>query len=129
MPSAAVRPYLIPTSTPNGTEPSGNAATFDPLLILRAAVTADLQAAVSANSNAAPGVRRRGSPQQGRALETLGHAVEYLIDSRMFQLGDTSRENETEAVQVLMRLSRLVFNECPEVVSLQTRLRRLFERR
>jgi len=69
-------------------------------------------------------VRRRGSLEQGRALESLGHAVEYLIDSRMFHAGDLNPQVELEAVQILMRMSREVFAECPEVVSLRRRFRR-----
>jgi len=74
-------------------------------------------------------VRRRGSIQQGRALETLGHAVEYLVDSRLFQVEDDNQRAEQEAVQILMRASRAVFAECPEVVSLRTRLRRWMQDR
>ena len=73
-----------------------------------------------------PSVRRRGSIEQGRALETLGHAVEYLIDSRMFQLGEVNQRDENEAVQILMRMSRAVFEECPEVVPIRQRLKRWF---
>jgi hypothetical protein len=69
-------------------------------------------------------VRRRGSVAQGRALEMLGHSVEYLVDSRLFQAGDHNQRAEQEAVQILMRLSRAVFAECPEVVSLRKRLGR-----
>lgn len=68
--------------------------------------------------------RRRGSPAQGRSLESLGHAVEYLVDSRLFQMDDQGQRDEAEAVQILMRLSRAVFAECPEVVSIHERLRR-----
>ena len=75
-------------------------------------------------SPASEPVYRRGSPEQGRALEMLGHAVEYLVDSRLFQTGDHVQRDEQEAVQILMRLSRAVFSECPEVVSLRKRLRR-----
>jgi hypothetical protein len=69
-------------------------------------------------------IRRRGSLEQGRALETLGHAVEYLVDSRLFDSGDHNQHDEQEAVQILMRMSRAVFAECPEVVSLRGRLSR-----
>ena len=72
-------------------------------------------------------IRRRGSLEQGRALETLGHAVEYLVDSRMFQVEDSSQRDHQEAVQILMRMSRAVFAECPEVVSLRRRFRRWIE--
>ena len=67
-------------------------------------------------------VRRRGSLAQGQALETLGHAVEYLIDSGLFAGDERSRKDDTEAVQILMRLSRAVFLECPEVQPLRRRL-------
>ena len=68
--------------------------------------------------------RRRGTLAQGRALETLGHAVEYLVDSRLFHSGDHNQEDEQEAVQILMRMSRAVFAECLEVISLNRRFRR-----
>jgi len=74
-------------------------------------------------------IRRRGSILQGRALETLGHAVEYLVDSRLFQVEDDNQRAEQEAVQILMRASRAVFAECAEVVSLRTRLRRWLQER
>jgi hypothetical protein len=67
--------------------------------------------------------RRRGTLEQGRALEALGHAVEYLVDSRLFHAGELNPVDEHEAVQILMRLSRAVFAECPEVVSLRRRMR------
>ena len=72
-------------------------------------------------------VRRRGSVQQGQALETLGHAVEYLVDSRLFALGEAAEQearNSQDAVQILMRASRGVFLECPEVVPLRRRIGR-----
>jgi hypothetical protein len=49
-------------------------------------------------------VRRRGSLEQGRALETLGHAVEYLVDSRLFQSGDHNQRDEV--VSLRRRLGR-----------------------
>ncbi len=70
-----------------------------------------------------PPVRRRGSLEQGRALEALGHAVEYVIDSRLFNANELNPRDEQEAVQILMRMSRAVFLECPEVVPVRRRLR------
>ncbi len=66
-------------------------------------------------------VRRRGSLEQGRALETLGHAVEYLIDGGMFNRETDTSANQA-AIQILMRLSRAVFQECPEVMPVRRRL-------
>ena len=69
-------------------------------------------------------VRRRGSIQQGRALETLGHAVEYLADSQMFLLDEGTMRSNQEARKILMRCSRAVFLECPEVVPASRRMGR-----
>lgn len=69
-------------------------------------------------------VRRRGSLQQGFALEALGHAVEYLIDSRMFATTTDDARTDQEAIQLLMRLSRAVFQECPEVEPFSRKCRR-----
>jgi hypothetical protein len=68
-------------------------------------------------------VLRRGSEEQGRALETLGHAIEYLIDSQLWRGRDYDPKNDQEAIQILMRLSREVFGECPEVISVRRRLK------
>ncbi len=67
-------------------------------------------------------VRRKGNLVQGQALETLGHAIEYLIDSRMFLMDQAAAEANREAVAMLMRLSRAVFLECAEVVPLRRRV-------
>lgn len=66
-------------------------------------------------------VRRRGSIAQGQALETLGHAVEYLVDSALFLRETSDSRAHQDAVQILMRASRNVFAECPEVLSLRSR--------
>ncbi|RXH56822.1 hypothetical protein [Granulicella sibirica] len=67
--------------------------------------------------------RRRASRQQGIALEKLAHAVEYLIDSRMFLTQAPYTKSEEEAVKMLMRLNRAVFESCPVIVPLGTRVR------
>jgi hypothetical protein len=61
-------------------------------------------------------VRRRPTMQQGRALETLGHAIEYLVDSQLHLDPGPASRDDGEAGQILMRLSREVFAECREVV-------------
>jgi hypothetical protein len=67
--------------------------------------------------------RRRAGREQGVALERLAHAVEYLVDSRMFLTSVPYTRSEDEAVKILMGLNRQVFEECPIVVGLGTRLR------
>ena len=71
-------------------------------------------------------VRRRGNMEQGKALEFLGHSVEYLVDSRLFTKDEAEAQNDREAVQILMRCSRAVFAECPEVTTIQRRLVRWY---
>ena len=71
-------------------------------------------------------IRRRGSREQGRALEFLGHSVEYLVDSRLVTKDEVVARNDREAVQILMRASREVFAECPEVISVGRRLKRTY---
>jgi hypothetical protein len=60
--------------------------------------------------------RRRITPQAGRALEILGHAIEYLTDEFVFRGGSFSASNsQLEAVQLLMAINRQIYFECPEV--------------
>lgn len=69
-------------------------------------------------------IRRRANLKQGFALEALGHAVEYLVDSRLFNQNDADAHSDQEAIQVLMRMSRAVFAECDEVLPLRRRMGR-----
>ena len=52
----------------------------------------------------------------------MGHAVEYLVDSGMFLRDERNQRDEDAAIQILMRLSRAIFAECPEVVPVGKRL-------
>lgn len=71
--------------------------------------------------------RRRTTPQQGRALETLGHAIEYLVDSRLFDQWESPAD--AEAVHMLMACSRTVFAECDEVFPWHQRVQRALVKR
>jgi hypothetical protein len=73
-------------------------------------------------------VRRRANQEQGRALETLGHAIEYLMDSRLYAAEATDPRSDAEAVNLLMGLSRAVFAECAEVTTLWAKVERLCRR-
>jgi hypothetical protein len=73
--------------------------------------------------------RRHIGRDAGRALEILGHAIEYLADEyvhtgRSFRASDP----EVEAIQLLMKLNRQVYFACPEVPTLAERLRKLLGR-
>jgi len=70
--------------------------------------------------------RRRITPTAGRALEILGHAIEYLTDE--FVQDDhafTVKCDQLQAVQMLMALNRQIYFECPEIPTLGERCRAL----
>ena len=71
--------------------------------------------------------RRRNSPQQGQALETLGHAIEYLVDSRLFEQWESPAD--AEAVHLPMACSRSVFADCEEVSPWHQRVQRALLKR
>ena len=73
--------------------------------------------------------RRQITPQAGKALEKLGHAIEYLTDEFVQSGASFSSSNpQLEAVQLLMALNRRVYFECPEVPTLGERMRSLLHR-
>ena len=70
--------------------------------------------------------RRKITPQAGRALELLSHAIEYLTDEFVNQdLAFSARNAQLEAVQLLMAFNRQVYFECPVVPSVGERCRAL----
>jgi hypothetical protein len=84
-------------------------------------VSAPAVPAVRIHSN-----RRRITPQAGRALEILGHAIEYLTDEFVHQgLEPSAGEAQLQAVQMLMALNRQIYFECPEVPTWGDRCRKL----
>jgi len=76
-----------------------------------------------------PNRRRRITPQAGRALELLAHAIEYLTDEFVHQGSEFSSRNEQlQAVQMLMALNHQVYFECPEIPTFGERCRALLLR-
>lgn len=74
--------------------------------------------------------RRKVSPRDGRALEILGHAIDYLTDEFVHAGGALSaRDPLVEAVQLLMRLNREIYFNSPEVPTLVDRLRAFLRQR
>ena len=60
--------------------------------------------------------RRRVGTKAGRALEILGHAIEYLIDEHVHEGGTfTANDGRIDAVQLLMAANRSIYEECPAV--------------
>jgi hypothetical protein len=70
--------------------------------------------------------RRRITPQAGHALEILAHAIEYLTDEFVHEYPAMAARNEQlQAVQMLMALNRQVYFECPELPTFGERCRAL----
>ena len=67
-------------------------------------------------------VARRPSRDQGLAIETIGHAIEYLVDMQMLETEPDEYLGHTHAVQLLSQLSRQVFEECPAYVPLSQKV-------
>jgi len=78
---------------------------------------------------AAPTARRRRIDREsGRALEILGHAIEYLADEYAFRSTSMSASDApVKAIQMLMAVNRKIYLECPEVPSLGDRCRALVQ--
>jgi hypothetical protein len=66
--------------------------------------------------------RRRIAPEAGRALEILGHAIDYLADEYIHRGGAiTDHDPAFEAMQLLMERNREIYFSCPEVPRLRER--------
>ena len=73
-----------------------------------------------------PNRRRCITPQAMHAQEILAHAIEYLTDEYMHTgLKFSAKNEQLEAVRLLMALNRQVYFECPEVPSFGERCRAL----
>lgn len=84
---------------------------------MAASTAADFPAATVPLS-ARPGAlrRRRITQQSGRALEILGHAIEYLADEYAHD-GFAAKDHagRLEAIQLLIRVNRDIYFACPAV--------------
>lgn len=93
---------------------------------MAASTVASAQTGTSSHVAAAPevrAVRRRTSPEAGRALEILGHAIEYLADEYIHEGGSLSANNgQVQAIQLLMALNRQIYLECPEIPTVKQRI-------
>ena len=59
--------------------------------------------------------RRSIDPATGRALVILGHAIEYLTDEFIHEGGSfTDNRGQVDAIQLLIKLNREMYMECPE---------------
>jgi len=84
--------------------------------------------AIPAASSVRPS-RRRITPEAGRALEKLGHAIEYLTDEMVHRHDTLSpRTPDMQAVLILMSLNRDIYNECPLRITFLERCRDFVDR-
>jgi hypothetical protein len=86
--------------------------------------------AIGLVSPAAPLVRRQLSRESSRALEILGHAIEYLADEYAVDKADKgplgNADPRVEAIQVLKALNRAIYYSGAEVRPAFGRWRRWF---
>ena len=77
----------------------------------------------------APVSRRKITPQAGKAIEMLAHALEYLSDEcRDSELADPFWRARIAAVELLMALNRDIYMECPAMPTAGARCRELLRR-
>lgn len=73
--------------------------------------------------SSAQGRRRRIDRNAGRALEILGHAIEYLTDEFVHEgCSQATMDSQLQAVRLLMDLNRQIYYDCPEVPRLGARV-------
>jgi hypothetical protein len=100
--------FTVPTTPYPGPYP----ATIADILVHHITTT---PATAQRTKSKAEALRRQPNKLQGLALEKLGHAIEYLVDSRFHGGAEVPSRSDTEAGEILMRLSRDVFAECRPV--------------
>lgn len=101
---------------------------------MAASTTADLsvptRVSTAQNSPAGSHRRRRIDPSSGRALEILGHAIEYLADELVHNSDlILAHDPRLEAIQLLMTVDRQIYFACPEVPTFGDRCRSLLHLR
>lgn len=70
-------------------------------------------------------MRRCRTREQGAALLTVGHAIEYLVQSRLLEQ-ESMGSAEREAMAILLNANLSVYNDGAEIVPLVDRLRSWF---
>lgn len=85
---------------------------FRPELVNRSASSAPtLSPGNPAPKNADLTIHRITRTHHGRTLLTLGHAAEYLANSRRYSIQAFDNKSDDEAIHILMGLSRTVFED------------------
>ncbi|MGF7181319.1 hypothetical protein [Tunturiibacter psychrotolerans] len=85
---------------------------FRPELVDRSASSVPtLSPGNPAPKNADLTIHRITRTHHGRTLLTLGHAAEYLANSRRYSIQAFDNKSDDEAIHILMGLSRTVFED------------------
>jgi hypothetical protein len=85
---------------------------FRPELVDRSASSVPtLSPGNPASKNADLTIHRITRTHHGRTLLTLGHAAEYLANSRRYSIQAFDNKSDDEAIHILMGLSRDVFED------------------
>ena len=79
----------------------------------------------STGSSATTTLRRCRTREQGIALMTVSHAIEYLLDSRLVKQEETTPA-EREALAILLTANLSVYRDGAEIKPFATRLRQWF---
>ena len=75
-------------------------------------------------------IHRITKTHHGRTLLTLGHAAEYLADSRRYSTEKVDHASNIEAIHILMEASRSVFDDFAKPSTLSRRIEQwLMDRR
>lgn len=74
--------------------------------------------------------RRRRIPESaGRALEKLGHAIEYLADEAVYEGWTTKTDHgRADAIRILKAANRQIYYSCPVVPTFRERMAKLVRR-
>jgi hypothetical protein len=77
-----------------------------------------------------PKIRRKITPEKGRGLEKLGHAVAYLEDEFVHNnvWAVSEDRGRLDAIQLLATLSRELYLECGIEPTIRDRVRALFQK-
>jgi hypothetical protein len=117
---SAAQGVSLPTDIPC----KGETMLHSLLEISRAGLVTGLSSAVEMR----PFVRRQLSPEEGRAIEILGHAIEYLADEYCADAQPKGRlgnaDPRVEAIQTLKELNRSIYYSATEVQPAFTRVKR-----
>jgi hypothetical protein len=84
---------------------------------------------IAAVPAAAPAIRRKITPQAGKALELLAHALEYLSDEcAVSHEKEPQLQDCLEAIHLLMALNRGIYFGCPPAPGVGERCRTFWRR-